>query len=177
MNSISYKQLSSLQLDPGGFNSLLNPLDMAIYEKNALFMVVKVFSTLLPFLFYDYAQNYLTIILIINIIEAVISDYTNGNHKNAILGFILSCYTYYHDLSNNFNFIIFLMIYVPWNLSFCYKNSDFKYGLVHNIIPIIASLFCNDMFIEWIHVRCICLVVTLLHFYINYLNTKKVLQN
>jgi len=177
MNGISYKQLLSLQLEPGVIRSLLNPLDIIKYEKNIIFKIIKFFSTLLPFLFFDYIQNYLTLILIINIMEASISDYTNGNHNNAILGFILSCYTYCYDLSNNFNFIVFLIIYVPWNLLYGYKNSDFKYSLVHNIIPLIASLFSNEMFIKWGYVRCICLVVTLLCAHINYSNTKKILQN
>jgi hypothetical protein len=177
MNSISYKQLSSLQLDPGGFNSLLNPLDMAIYEKNALFMVLKVFSTLLPVIFYDYLDNCRSIAIIINLTEAVVSDFSNGNIGNTILGLILACYTYYYDININSNFIVFLIIYVTWNLLYCYKNSDFKYALVHNFVPVLSCLFTNDMRERWGFVRCICIVVSVLNGYINYLNTKQISQN
>jgi hypothetical protein len=147
------------------------------FDRFKFFTVVKFVSTLLPFLFFNYIQNNISIILIINIMQAVILDYATDNHTNVVLGFILSCYTCYYDLSNNYNYIGFLLIYVPWNLLFCYKNSNFEYGLFHNITPIIASLFSNNMFIKWFHIRCLCIVVTILWYYANYLNTKKVFQN
>ena len=92
MNGISYKQLLSLQLEPGYIHSLLNPLDIIKYEKNIIFKIIKFFSTLLPFLFFDYIQNYLTLILIINIMEASISDYTNGNQKCNIRFYFIMLY-------------------------------------------------------------------------------------
>ena len=54
------------------------------------------------------------------------------------------------------------MIYVPWNLLFCYKINDFEHGLYHNITLIIVSLFYNNMFIKWFHIRCLCVVVSIL---------------
>jgi hypothetical protein len=147
------------------------------FDGYKLFIAAKFVSTLLPFLFYDQVQNYLSIILIINIMEAVILDYANDNHNNVVLGFILSCYTCYYDLNNNYNYIGFLLIYIPWNLLFCYKSCNFEYGLFHNIIPMIVSLFSNNMFIKWFHIRCLCIVVTILGYQVYYLNTKKILQN
>ena len=90
MNGITHKQLLSLQSEFGIINSLIKPLDMIRYEKNAFFRTIKFFSILFPFFFFSHIQNYLALIAVINIIEAVINDFVNGNHNNALFGCLVA---------------------------------------------------------------------------------------
>ena len=176
MTELSNKQLQALSDSPGFMNSLLNPLDLKGYEKNLTFKFFKFISTIIPLIFYDLINKNIQLILIINVFEAVISDYKNGYRNNAYLGMIVALLGHYLNLHNNMNFIIFISAYLPWNLIYCLKNSNFQYGLVHNIIPIVASVFSNEMFKKWVYLRCACISIVLILDYINYSNSKKILN-
>lgn len=181
----TYNENNIKSLNELGIQCIMCPEDIEQYESQSYFFIAKFLSTVIVYPLFEFYPSIISLLLFINLIEAIITEYKGKTYKNMVLGiFVYIFYLILLDKSflfMNDGLLLWLMIYHYWNLNFCRVYSDYKVGLVHNGIPFIYTILLSrkytylPLIIKWGQIRGASISIAIGIRYIDYLRTKQLM--